>query len=75
MRDRRRLGAKNSRGPAFIFGKQAGAEPKNDIELRFLEAAEYGNIPTVRIVGFASYLCLFYAWITTSLVVDCLNES
>ena len=48
MRDRRRLGAKNSRGPAFIFGKQADAEPKNDIELRFLEAAEYGNIPTVR---------------------------
>lgn len=48
MRERRRNGAKNSRGPAFIFGKNGANQPKNDIELLFLEAAEYGNIPTVR---------------------------
>ena len=33
---------------AFIFGKNGANQPKNEIELRFLEAAEYGNIPTVR---------------------------
>ncbi|CBY16363.1 unnamed protein product [Oikopleura dioica] len=35
MRDRRRNGAKNNRGPAFIFGKNAANQ--NEIELRFLE--------------------------------------
>ena len=36
VRERKRPGAKTSRGPAFIFGNKAGAEPKNDIELRFV---------------------------------------
>ena len=42
---------------AFIFGKNGANQPKNEIELRFLEAAEYGNIPTVRrmLEGFFFY--------------------
>ena len=36
VRERKRPGAKTSRGPAFIFGNKAGAEPKNDIELRLV---------------------------------------
>ena len=36
VRERKRPGAKTSRGPAFIFGNKAGAEPKNDIELRWV---------------------------------------
>ena len=43
---------------AFIFGKNGANQPKNEIELRFLEAAEYGNIPTVRrmLEGFFIFL-------------------
>ena len=39
MRDRRRNGAKNNRGPAFIFGKNAANQ--NEIELRFLEGDQF----------------------------------
>ena len=31
MRERRKNGAKNSRGPAFIFGKNGSHQPNNDI--------------------------------------------
>ena len=52
MRDRRRNGAKNNRGPAFIFGKNAANQ--NEIELRFLEGknTEYRYIREICNMGY-----------------------
>ena len=58
MRDRRRNGAKNNRGPAFIFGKNAANQ--NEIELRFLE----GNMIELDIIIYLSHKR--YNWDTAS---------